>query len=207
MAEMRKVANVPTDVEIELGCRLLDGDQTVLTDILIKYGPAIACVIHPRFPSFREQDVEDVLAIALDRLWKRRATYDDRRSPLRRWFCLIATSVAKDVLKAGWHKARKLEVSTDTEVIEQYLAVGDRPDATSPTLEQAKRERDLSEILRKLPDEQRRIILAWAECDEGAWTTDLAQELEKPAATVRAIRLRVLESVKNELRKRGHSVP
>ena len=207
MTETAKVIRVLTDAEVDLGCRLLEGDEEVLRDILKEYAPVVGRVIQGRFPSFREQDVQDILSIALDRLWQTRTSYDDRKSSLKSWFCLIAASVAKDVLKSGWYRARSLEVSTGQEVFEQCLAVGDTSDASPPTPQRAKLACDLKEILDRLPDYHYRIMLAWAEAGDGVWTTDLAQERDVPAATIRVTRLRVLEKIKTELRRRGHSIP
>src|SRR5947209_8750141 len=96
---------------VEMTAKLLRGDEQVLEEILRSLGPAVRALLCQKYRgSQTPEDIEDVLAIALYRLWRGRHLYRPDKASLPVWFYRIADNVVKDVLRSGWHKARRMEV-------------------------------------------------------------------------------------------------
>src|SRR6266481_28394 len=98
----------PEEQNTRLALALLEDDEDALAEILRCFAPAIIETLHASFTRrlrlLRYEDIEDVVSIALRRLWDARADYDDTKQSLRVWFYCIAENAAKDVLKHAWHK-------------------------------------------------------------------------------------------------------
>lgn len=187
----------------ELAARLLRSDEGVLEDILRQHGPGVRALLLRRY-QLQPLDAEDVLAIALYRLWQARDRYRPERASLQVWFYRIAENVFRDVLRSGWHKARQLEI--DITSIEHNL-----PDASDSASEhefdpaRAARSEALQAIIASLPEVQRRIIWADAQASDGlASGAYLAKELGISMGAVRVYRKRALDTIRREMRKRGH---
>ena len=199
----------------DLGERLRAADEQSLSEILRLYGPLARAVLRSRFQGvLNASDTDDVLSIALFRLWQARDTYDAMKSSLRVWYLRIAENAARDVLKFGWHRARRKEVSTDPPRLAELSHTrrnGPTGQAANPSddrLLEHPRHSDLKEILADLPETQRRIVLADALArDRVASSEFLAAELEIPASSVPVYRKRAIEKIRKELRRRGHEVP
>ena len=199
----------------DLGERLLAADEETLAEILRLYGPSVGAVLCARFHGvLNASDIDDVLSIALFRLWQARENYDARKSSLRVWFLRIAENAARDVLKFGWYKARRREVSTDPPRLAEHADArkNGRADHSSESLKTNLLDHpshsDLREILADLPETQRRILLADAlSRDRVASSEFLAAELDIPATSVPVYRKRAIEKVRKALRRRGHDVP
>jgi len=188
----------------EMTAKLLRGDERVLEEILRSVGPAVRALLTQKYRgSQTREDIEDVLAIALFRLWRGRHLYRSDKASLQVWFYRIADNVVKDVLRSGWHKARQLEV---------YLPDPPEDNAPPPAAEAdpggGRQVQDLREVIAALPDVQRRIVWADAQArDTVVSSAALARELGLPASTIRVYRKRALDSIRVEMRRRGHQVP
>ncbi len=195
----------------DLGERLRAADEQTLAEILNLYGPFVIAILRSRFRGvLNAGDIDDVLSIALFRLWQARGQYDERKSSLRVWFLRIAENAARDVLKVGWHKARRKEISTDPPRLAEHAdpRKNGHPEAADAQMLTHPRHGDLREILTNLPDHQRKIILADALArDRVASSEFLAAELDIPASSVPVYRKRAIEKIRKELRRRGHDVP
>jgi RNA polymerase sigma factor (sigma-70 family) len=201
----------------DLAARLRQGDESALEGVLRTHGPAVQRVLCRKFAAaLREADVDDVLAIALFRLWQARDSYDAAKGSLRVWFFRIAENAARDVLRHGWHKARRLEVS---EQRISLASLADRSGSGQSAVEPSKngkpghgatgrtsseRQTALREILAQLPEAQRRIIAADALCREGvASSKHLAEELQLSEASIRVYRKRAMDAIREQLTNRG----
>lgn len=210
---------VGTD-EKPLGRRLRDGDEAVLEILLREHGATVRAVLRQKFPTGLDHgDFEDILAIALFRVWSRRDQFDPDRGSLRAWFYRIAANVTKDVLRYGWQKARQLEVRYEPAALSDVAI--ERPAAETPaaigagTVEEVddastdealddRLRRELRAIVDELPEAQRRIILADAASRDGKVSSEhLSRELGIPPGTVRVYRRRALARLRNELDLRG----
>jgi|GEM_PF-526868 len=206
--------------EQPLGRRLRDGDEAVLEILLREHGATVRAVLRQKFPTGLDHgDFEDILAIALFRVWSRRDQFDPDRGSLRAWFYRIAANVTKDALRYGWQKARQLEVryepaalsdvAVERPVTELPAAIAahtvkDVDDASAHEGFDERLRRELRVIVDELPEAQRRIILADAASRDGKVSSEhLSQELGIPPGTVRVYRRRALARLRNELDLRG----
>lgn len=210
------------------GQRLRDGDEAVLEILLREHGATIRAVLKQKFPGpLDHSDFEDILAVALFRVWSRRDQFDPDRGSLRAWFYRIAVNVTKDVLRYGWQKARQLEISYEpaalSDVAIERVTQRGCDESAFTTNESARStasnspatdfdgelfddrlRRELRAIVDELPEAQRRIILADAASRDGKVSSEyLSQELGIPPGTVRVYRRRALTRLRNELDLRG----
>lgn len=198
-----------------LAVALLDNDESVLDEILRLYAPDILESLHSRFTKrtgvLKYEDIEDAVSIALRKLWDARASYDDTKQSIRVWFYCIAEHVALDVLKRGWYKARKLEDNVGQELLEakpQQPAPADSAPKAGTSRKLEKEAGDLRDIVYKLSETKRTIVMADASCRDGNASNEfLADELGIPAANVRVYRGRAYATIRKELRKLGHEIP
>ena len=80
----------------DLGERLRAADEQTLAEILRLYGPFVIAILRSRFQGvLSPSDVDDVVSIALFRLWQARENYDGMKSSLRVWFLRIAENAAR----------------------------------------------------------------------------------------------------------------
>ncbi|HWG44701.1 MAG TPA: sigma-70 family RNA polymerase sigma factor [Gemmataceae bacterium] len=193
---------IPDPVQSAFADRLQRNDETVLRDILQSFGPATEARLRKCYPFFQHQDFEDVLAEALYQLWKDRHKYDPRRASLHNWFHILAKSKAEDVRKSKGYKAKDLECSADVTGFAVFHDDDAEDGAVTPLRVE---QQDLLDILRDLPDEERRIIGAYANADGAeAWAATLAKELGVSSGLVRVKRLRIEKKIRREMQKRGH---
>lgn len=207
-----------SEVDVDLALRLMEDDEAALVEVLRYYGPGIEAALRGKYGLFTHEDTEDVLALALMRLWESRASYDESQGSLRTYFYKIADHAACDVFKYGWHKAREREVDygkdNDLDAIPSGQPATDcrLREADEPTKRKGgKQERvlkDLNEIVDSLPDKQRHIIRADA-CakDDVADAGQLGDELGIAAGSVRVYRMRAMDTIRRKMRERGHQVP
>ncbi len=168
-----------------------------------EHSPAVRAVLLARYRgALGGDDIDDVLASAVHRLWKHREKLDALRSP-RAWFLRVADNIARDVLRFGWQKARQLEVATERVWLEAVPApLPESNPATEPRDEALTIA--LREIIATLPEVQRRILWADALNSDGQVASEiLADELALPAGTVRVYRKRALDRLRSEMEKRN----
>jgi RNA polymerase sigma-70 factor (ECF subfamily) len=189
-----------------LAARLRQGDENALEGLLRAHGPPVHRVLCRKYAlALREADIDDVLAIALYRVWQARRRYDAAKGSLRVWFFRIAENAARDVLRHGWHKARRLEV---TEQRISLASLAEPQTNGKPAANSSPRSNELKAALREvvaaLPEAQRKIIAADALCREGVASSQyLAEELQLSETSIRVYRKRALDAIRAELVHRG----
>ncbi len=84
--------------------RLRQGDENALAEVRKLHTPWVATVICRHYPVFNESDVDDVLAVAVFRLWQGRHRLDRAKGQLPALFCRIALSNEFNglLLSNGW---------------------------------------------------------------------------------------------------------
>ena len=179
-----------------LAKQLANGDESALEFILREYGPAVRGLLARKYCGvLGEGDFEDVLAIALFRVWQHRERFDPGRASLKAWFYRIATNAARDVLRYGWHKARSLEVSYEAASLASVSVTeagdvfsSDENEMESDDVENPEHEEVrqlLREVLATLSEKQRRIVLADAASKEGKVPSqELSDELGIPLSLI-----------------------
>jgi RNA polymerase sigma factor (sigma-70 family) len=133
-------------------------------------------------------DIDDVLSVALHRLWRSRKRIDPRR-PLRTWFGRIVRNVACNVMKARRRAVRRRQVLTAPQKMDRMpcreCEAPDSPATANPDLPR------ILSALPFLPPNYRRILLADAVAPTGVAPTDvLARELGLSPSTIREYRRR-----------------
>jgi RNA polymerase sigma factor (sigma-70 family) len=198
-------------VATDLGQRLLQHEESVLEAVLRAYGPAVGAMLRRKYVILNVPDIEDLLTIALARLWSLREKFDPLKGSLRATFYRLADQATRDLFRHNWHKARRCEVSFQD--ISRHEAKNVRETAGSPETatadpDRAKCRADVLQIVDNLPAPYRYIVLADA-CarDRVASAELLAEELEIPEATVRQYRKRAMAAIRGELRQRGYTIP
>ena len=188
----------------------IDPEDAWVRFVLREHAPAVGALLRSRYPVFNAEDIEDVVIIALTRLWKARGRFDAAKASLRTFLFRIADNVARDVLKSGWYRARKLEVWLDERLF-SAPASGEQAGAASPRQDNpppSELVQDLRAILERLPDAYRTIILADA-CAPGqvASARFLSQELQIPSGAVRVYRHRAMNAIRTAFEQAGYKVP
>jgi RNA polymerase sigma factor (sigma-70 family) len=184
---------------------LLDDNEAVLAMVLRSFGPAVAASLRRRYLILNENDVEDVLATALYRLWAYRKRLDLAKGPLATLFYRIADNTVRNLFKTGWHQLRSQEVRLDNwnEIVEAPARSTDEEPRNPGTIRQ-----DLQGIIDSLPAAYRYIVLADATAKDRVASAELiAEELEIPAGTVRVYRSRAMNAIRSKLRALGYNVP
>ena len=95
----------------DLAQRLVHNEESVLAVVLRTYGPIVGATLRRKYVILNLPDIEDILAIALARLWKIRDKFDPARGSLKATFYRLADQVVQDLFRHNWHKARRCEVS------------------------------------------------------------------------------------------------
>ena len=200
-----------SQVAADMAQRLVQNEESVLAVVLRTYGPFVGAALRRKYVVLNVPDIEDILAIALARLWKLREKFDPARGSLKATFYRLADHVVQDLFRHNWHKARRCEVSlqdiSPTE-LKKSLETACSPETARLDPERTQRQADMREIVENLPAPYRHIVLADA-CarDRVASAELLAEELEIPEATVRQYRKRAMATIRSELRRRGYSIP
>lgn len=194
------------DQNAKLGLRLLEGDEGVQEDIIQLWQPQLQLALKYKYEDiFNEADIEDIVAEAILRLWRSRESYDESKGSIRALLFKIADNFAKDILRSGWKKAKKIAID-----IESYVAPCPSGNVVDVCLSESdkKRLKDLKHIIDQLPKDQRYIIMADANARDGKADSEyLSDELQIPPGTVRVKRKRALDKIKEELRRLGHKLP
>ena len=215
----------------ELGTRLKANDESVCEEVLRQVYPKAGGTVLSRFPSLREQDCDDIISIALHRLWTTRAAYDPKLSSLDTWFIRLSLNAAADELRrrqklltvrfdenSGPDQAAMSENASDFEAPvypmneEPTLASAfDPPVPLQPHSSSDSNNRqamiDLEDILSNLPRTKSMILRAWVNQNgDGTWASDIAQELGKKPGAVRVIFHRTVRHITVELEKRGYEI-
>ena len=189
-----------------LGIRFLNGDATVLGDLLDAHRHSLERALLTRYGAYLQHaDVDDAMSIALGRLWRSRLSFDPTQGALSAWFYAIVFSVASNLWKSARARAMRVDF-TDPAGLDRLPS---RPDDAQQSLS-LRFSADFEAVasaLQSLPITHRRILLADASSPSGvAGSAELAAELGTCPSTIREYRRRARERLRRiiqEERKRG----
>lgn len=195
--------------------KLMGGDESVITDILNRWAEPLGRTICKRYSALSNADAEDVVAVAVWRLWRWREQYDGSQGSIKAVLYKIARRIAEDWRcgKSKWQQAKLYEQGTDPEDLSQHLARATGEDDGSeepskvPPLHSA-----LAGVFADLPALQREIWQTYA--DAGGFEVDasaLGRELGRkhnngvpyPGGTIRGYKSRAKETIVREMKKNG----
>ena len=192
------------DVDADAGCTV-ELDEHALESMLQTWGGRVKGALINRYATaFIAADVDDIMAIAVEKLWRNRQKFDHRKGTLKAWFFRIADNVARDVLRYGWFKARKLELAVEQEMLDCLLE-GQAPKMIEREDDADVREEPgirtvLMEVFQLLPETHRKILWADALSSSGVVpAADLARELNLSRGTVRVYRAKALAKLRELL--------
>lgn len=191
----------------ELTTRLIQGDESSLEVILRDIGGAVAVALRRKYQLLTEQDIEDVLAIAIHRLWEYRKQFQPEKASLRLFFYRVADHVACDVFRHGWYQAKLLETrgNVPEEIEERFSEPTESFKSTEANVSLL---RDLAQVIERLPIPYQKIVMADAYArDRVAASKYLADELEISEGTVRVYRSKAMKTIRAEMSKLGHEFP
>jgi len=215
-----KMTTTDAEAHEDIALRLLCGDELVLEDILRRpgYAPAIQKALCKKYEGYlTEEDVEEIVADAIKKLWDYRESYDESKGSLRSLLYSIADNCAKDVQKQGWYKARQKEIviepNEDGDDPLEQLAQYDRYlsqrscddvdlDGGSSKLGSA-----VHKVLNTLRPEFKYILEADAHAgDDGISQAELARRLGVPVGTAKVWRSRARDEFRKGMKALGYDL-
>lgn len=189
---MERQEQSTTDAEIMKLLR--DNDQSALTIILKQVVPQIWPLIKRRFrDSLSDEDLEEVMAYALEKLWKNRGGFDLKKGDLNGWFYVIARNVAFDILRKKKPKSHDKLVLQSVESM-QKISSG-----------QNEFQEVVFHILANLSDREREVVNPLFGPDYVS-AKDLGQKLNASEGAIRALRFRTLQKLRCEFAKIGFRI-
>lgn len=196
------------DIQDNIALKLYEDDESAISDILEEYAPATGNWLNKVYGDvLATEDIEDVLCVAIMKLWDNRQKYNDKKSKIKTWLHSIAQNVARDLLKKNWHKAKQLEISTEQEYLEQSLCVErhlNELNSNTSGNDNSENIKAAQDALNELKDEYSKILIADAKANGTADSAELGKQLGGlPSGTVRVYRLRAKEAFRKAMEKRG----
>jgi RNA polymerase sigma factor (sigma-70 family) len=193
----------------ELEQRLSQGDESSLEGILRLCGPPVAAALRRRYGILNWHDIEDILIVSVNRLWRYRNHCDPPKIAVRSLFFCIADSIARDLFKYGWQRAKRLEVPLEQGFLKPGPSSDLMPDdEVAGEVLESELLHDLRRVIEKLPEVYRHIVLADSFAHDRVASAEwLAEELDVSPSTVRVYRKRAMETIRTELARLGHEVP
>lgn len=165
----------------EIIARLLDDDQSVLATVLSDVVPRHWPLLSARFrDSLSIEDLEDVVAKSLAKVWNGRHTFDFSRGDFSGWFYVILRNSALDLLR---RRAPKVEEYLE---VEQLLG--------SPARSDAELRDALAKVVATLSEREQNVVLPLFE-RSGVSIAELSDQLSISRGAVRQLRFRALRKL------------
>lgn len=186
----------------ELGARIRRGEERALEELVRAHGPTVLARLHERYSTaLSREDLEDVLSIALNVLWRARGRYDPDRGGAGAWLLAIARHVGVDLLRSRRREA---------EAIREMLDEGQgRPTPDAGRFDPAEPAdlRWVRDLLEELPCPYRRILEAdISSYPAPAASRPLADELGISARSIPVYRQRARHAFREAMTRRGYSL-
>lgn len=179
-----------TDRFREIVAKLRSGDESSLDDILREVMPFLAARLARQFsPVLTMEDIDDVLAQTLYRVWTHREDYRAERAPFPMWCYVIARNIALDEVRNRAKQRAALSTLWDSLSRNQLPSQPARRDAVLDAFWPA---------FTKLSPVDRRILLA-SVSGEKAWAKQLTCELGLQSNAVRQRLFRAKKALRKEM--------
>jgi DNA-directed RNA polymerase specialized sigma24 family protein len=146
--------------------RFVDGDSTVLADILRRFGPRTEDSLAKTYRGvLNSQDVEDIMSIATWRLWAAREKYDPSKGCVWPYFQIICSHVAVGIVRERHRAVRRLETCMGL-MIEQIAAGDPEDEGEEEAIAAAQKLLKLKQCIDSLPEKYRIVILSDCEFND-----------------------------------------
>lgn len=179
--------------DTEIMKRLKAGDGDVLAIVLSKILPEIWPLLIRKFrESLTHEDIEDIAASSLAKLWKYRDKFDSTKGDFNGWFYVILRNTALDFLRRRRPKQ------------EETLRIVPMTEASNSLNEQEKLSALEKAILVLSPREQQVLLPLFNR--SGVSVGQLGEELSLSSGAVRQLRFRALRKLESALRSVGFAV-
>jgi len=189
----------------DFGQRLRAGDESVLCDILLDIGPWAAGVLATVFgPRISIDDIDDILAQTLAKIWQHRKQYDPNKGRLGTWFLSIARNVAKEHMRLRKHVVPLDEVPVPVVSHPFDAEEAEHEPPSDPFL------RDFRRVFSSLREDEQ-LVATYASnayvngCS--SWTAPVCEILGIAPKHARVIWGRTKDKLRRRMRDLGHSVP
>lgn len=185
---------------------LLNGNPDALKLLLKKFGPHVRLLLIRKCKGvLRPGEIEDVLMIAVEKIWSARTDFDPKKGSVVAWYRQIALNAAADLTRCNWCRQRQRE--REWEASDLDLLPAARPQTSPAATEESGQLtwlRKLQAALRRLPALYRRILMADACSSTGKLGSgELAERNGVAPSTIRSSRHRALVRLRNELECAG----
>lgn len=175
--------------EREIIDRLQNDDQSVLAVVLRRIVPQLWPLLAVRFrESLSHEDIEEVIAGSLTKLWQNRRKFDPARGDFNGWFYVILRNSAFDLLR---RRAPK---------VEEYLIVESLSDASHATDDE--KYSALQNAIAKLNEREQQVLLPLFD-RSGVSIAELSDQLSISPGAVRQLRFRALRKLNAGLAESG----
>jgi DNA-directed RNA polymerase specialized sigma24 family protein len=211
-----------------LAARLVANDESACGEILREMARPATVTVLGKYYWLTLEDCDDILAIAVRRLWEKRSLYDPSIKSLDKWLLMIVMRAAakmvrrtKDMRGVQFVPISERDGDDDGDPLDDFHPNGEMKnehlidaEVCSPPLEPADEceeperdplHRDIDRIIGELGQVDHRILFTWSGANgDRSWTPTLAAELGITQSSLRVRLFRIRKRICSELRKKGH---
>jgi RNA polymerase sigma factor (sigma-70 family) len=186
--------HVDRSVEEPIIDQLGRGDENALTWLLENVVPLTSRLLRRRFGRLTNEDLDEIIAQALFKLWKRRELYDPAKGDLQGWFYVIARNAALDQIR----ETRRSQAASDLSVL-----MIDSKDGVS--LKLTSEAEIVAKAFTQLNHRERTVVKPLFDSEQNQPTMrELGRKLKISEGAVRALRFRGLRKMRQALAKMGY---
>ncbi len=143
-------------------------------------------------------DAEEVVADAFAQIWRSAGGFDQARSSVGGWICMITRSRALDRLRTRRRNVQALERAATLDHEGFALPVASPENSPDRSIEQSETRERVQQSLAELPSPQRRVLeMAYF---SGLSQSEIAAELNEPLGTVKTRMRAGMEKLRQALR-------
>jgi RNA polymerase sigma factor (sigma-70 family) len=178
--------------DTEIVQRLRNDDETALSLVLQQVVPSVWPLLIRKFRgSLSNEDIDEVVASSLAKLWRKRRDFDPHKGDLRGWFYIVLRNSALDFIR---RRAPKVVEILRVEPMDADHAVSKKE------LEAA-----LMSALTTLNKREQQVLLPLFE-GTGVSASELGEALSISDVAVRQLRFRAVQKLKKGLESVGYTV-
>lgn len=172
--------------------RLQNGEQSALKSVLTDVVPVLWPLLAHRFrESLSNEDIEDIVASSLSKLWQNRKKFDSKRGDFHGWFYVILRNSALDLLRKRAPK------------VEEFLTVVPLSEASETT--DMEKKRAMESVISTLSEREQQVLLPLFD-KSGVSVAELGDLLSLSFGAVRQLRFRALRKVEKKLAEFGYAI-